>query len=298
MHYRLTRRDGVRERPAWWNVGGTAFHEAVREWETLTAIGPRSPSADDAAERFRHHLAEATAAQIIDNPEGGPVSGWRCGGRVSAQYPNKEDHSWWADNGPEMVAKYVLAQEGRDCEILRLGEAGETLALEVGFLWHLDEPGAASDLPPLKGFIDEVLYFPRTDSIIVRDLKSGSHTPVDTLQLKVYRLALERNFGITAKRWWGDYWMARKGAATKGVDLTDASRCEAEIRYRLHAMDMAESLNLYPPIPGQLCSSCGVKSSCPAMSDEPFALWKHGHTYDRPGLLPILPVVAAPSISE
>ena len=291
MRYRLERRDGIREVPAWWNVGGTAFHETIREWETEQALTQgEARSADATAERFPHHLANAIADEILRDDNRTSMSKWRAGGKESKQYPNKEDRVWWLDHGPEMAAKYVLAQEGRDSEVYRTADG---LALELGFLWQI-KPDVV-ELPPLKGFIDQVLYFPRTDSILIRDFKSGSHTPVDTLQLKVYRLALEQVFGITARKWWGDYWMARKGYPTKGLDLTDSAKCEAEVRYRLHAMDMAEELNLYPPNPSSLCSSCGVRPHCPAMSDGPTALWKHGERY---GLPEAAPTVAPLSISE
>ena len=272
MRYRIERRDGVSTGSAWWNVAGTAFHETVREWETKSA-GDVIMSADAAAERFPHHLANAIADEVI--ARGIPLSEWRVSGRATQQYPNKEDRTWWLDNGPEMVAKYVLAQQGRESEVLRLND-GETLALELGFLYRMDDLG---ELPPLKGFIDQVLYFPRSDAVLIRDYKSGSRVPVDTLQLKVYRLALESCFGITASKWWGDYWRARKGEATKGVDLTDRDKCEREVRYRLHVMDTAETLGLYAPNPSDMCGQCGVRPHCPAMSDEPFAVWRWPGTW-------------------
>lgn len=281
MRYYLERVKGVPQGSAWALVGGTAFHETIREWETHAALyggtaGTMDP--DTAAERFAHHLAEATSAEII--ARGVPLKEWRASGRSSTQYPNKEDRSWWLDHGPEMVAKYVVAQEGRECEVLRLGDAGDALALELGFTWRPGEP----DLPPIDGFIDQVLYFPRTDSIIVRDLKSGAQVPRDHLQVKLYRLAVEQAYGITATKWWGDYWDARKGEATKGVDLTDRDRVEREVRYRVRAMDTAETLGLYPPNPGNNCSACTVKPHCPAMSDEPFATWPRGAADTAPAL--------------
>jgi CRISPR/Cas system-associated exonuclease Cas4 (RecB family) len=264
MRYRLERRDGITELPAWALVAGRAFHETIREWETAAA-GDVVPSADAAAERFPHHLAEETAETVIKTGIG--PHEWRASGRVSQAYPDKENRAWWLDKGPEMVAQYVLAQAGRESETLRLVD-GTTLALELGFMLHL--PGLA----PLKGFIDQVLYFPRTDQIIVRDYKSGSQVPVDRLQLQMYRLALEDCFGITARAWWGDYWDARKGKATRGYNLTDRSRVEAAVRYRVSVMDTAERQGLYLPNPGNNCSACGVRSHCPAMSDEPHATWR------------------------
>src|SRR6185503_1430001 len=218
MQYRLERRDGVPQGSAWWFVAGKAIHETIREWETERAApigsGIIERSADAAAERFPHHFANAIASEIIERNV--PLKNWRAGGRTSTDYPNREDRTWWLDHGPEMVAKYVLAQEGRESEILRLAD-GQTLALELGFIWHPD----LGELPPVKGFIDQVLYFPRTDAVLIRDYKSGSSVPVDPLQLQVYRLALEDVFGITAAKWWGDFWHMRKGVATKGWDLTD-----------------------------------------------------------------------------
>lgn len=273
MRYRLERRDGIRGVPQWALVGGTAFHECIREWETTAAIGPASVvlSADEQAERFGHHFANATAETQLANLDH-PLATWRASGRSSAAYPNKEDRGWWLDKGPEMVAQYVLAQAGREYEILRMPDPspeplGDALALELGFMLRL--PG----LPPVKGFIDQVLYFPRTDAVIVRDLKSGAQIPQDQLQVKVYSLALRQCFGIDAPKMWGDYWDARKGVATKGVDLSDVARVEAEVRYRVAAMDTAEQLDLYPPNPSNLCSSCGVRKHCPAMSDEPSTSW-------------------------
>jgi hypothetical protein len=268
MRYRLERRDGIRGVPQWALVGGTAFHECIREWETEAAspIGTRTAgrTPDEQAERFGYHFANATAETQLANLDH-PLATWRASGRSSAAYPNKEDRGWWLDKGPEMVAQYVQAQEGREYEILRLD--AEALALEWGFMLRLD------GLPPVKGFIDQVLYFPRTDAVIVRDLKSGAQIPQDQLQVKVYSLALRRCFGIDPPKMWGDYWDARKGVATKGVDLSDVARVEAEVRYRVAAMDTAETLNLYPPNPSNLCSSCGVRKHCPAMSDEPTASW-------------------------
>lgn len=268
MSYYLQRRKGVPELPAWWNVAGTAFHETVREWETRAA-GDVVPSADATAERFAHHLAEATAETVLRTGKG--PHEWRVGGRSSKEYPNKEDRTWWLDKGPEMVAQYVLAQEGRSAEVYRID--ADTLGLEVGFDWV--PTGAAFEhyREPVKGFIDQVLYDPRTEQILVRDYKSGSQVPVDRLQLMVYRLALEDCFGVTARSWWGDFWHARKGVATRGWDLSDRGRVEAEVAYRFAAMDTAERLGLYPTNPGNNCSACGVREHCPSMSDKPFATW-------------------------
>lgn len=259
MAYRLHRVDGVVEIPAMWNVGGTAFHECVREWEDqaikFRGMDLAPPSADFTAERFAHHLAEQIAATVLSS--GVAFSSWRCarGG--------KENREWWLDNAPAWVANYVTAARDRESALLSLdlGVLGTQPALELGFLWT-----PAPGLPPVKGFIDQVLKYPNGD-ILIRDLKSGSHRPVDSLQLKVYRLALEDEFGITAPRWWGEYWMARRGCAEPAIDLTERAPIEAEVHARLAVMDAAERSGYYLANPSNMCSACGVRAACPVMGD-------------------------------
>jgi len=269
MAYRLHRVDGVTELPAWWNVGGTAFHECIREWETLnyasTEAGsdwPPPPLADDQAERFRHHIAEQTAATVLAS--GINMSAWRIarGG--------KEDREWWLDNAPGWVAAYVTAALARESHIETVAGAP---GMEVEFMWR---PRSLPSLPPVKGFIDQVHRFGSGD-ILIRDLKSGSTRPVDPLQLQIYRLALEDEHGVTAPRWWGDYWMARKGEATRALDLTDRAPIERAVYARLAIMDDAERHGYYPANPSSLCSACGVRAACPVMGDSATA---------RPWVLP------------
>lgn len=266
MAYRLHRVDGVVEIPAMWNVGGTAFHETIREFETKMTDPNTAISADWWAERFAHHLAEQIAATVLSS--GVAFSSWRCarGG--------KENREWWLDNAPAWVAAYVEAARDRESALLTLPNTAP--AAEVEFLWT-----PAPGLPPVKGFIDQVLKFPNGD-ILIRDLKSGSNRPVDTLQLKVYRLALEDEFGITAPRWWGSYWMARKGIEVGGyyddrpIDLTERGPIEVEVTTRLAVMDAAERSGYYLANPSSMCSACGVRAACPVMGDpataRPFVL--------------------------
>jgi len=250
MAYRLQRVDGVVEVPAWWNVGGTAFHECIREWETSALDNPEPSTPDTQAERFRHHIAEQTAATVLSS--GINMSAWRVarGG--------KEDRDWWLDNAPGWVAAYVTAALARESHI-------ETVAgmpgMEVEFMWR-----PAPYLPEVKGFIDQVHRFPNGD-ILIRDLKSGSSRPVDSLQLKVYRLALEDEYGVSAPAWYGDYWLARRGEPTRAINLTDRGPIEAEVFNRLAMMDSAEQAGYYMPNPSSLCSACGVRAACPVMGD-------------------------------
>lgn len=265
MAYRLQRVDGVAETPALWNAAGTAFHECIREWEeSIFALDGKDepPSADDQAERFRHHLAEQIAKTVLET--GVNFSAWRVarGG--------KEDRTWWLDNAPAWVANYVTAALARESVI---HDIAGVPGMEVEFMWS---PGRRSgwgySLPEVKGFIDQVHRFPNGD-ILIRDLKSGSSRPVDMIQLKVYRLALEDEFGVTAPNWWGDFWMARQGRAVgdyytgKTLNLTERGPIEEEVYNRLAIMDGAERAGFYLPKPSTSCTSCGVRAACPVMGD-------------------------------
>jgi putative RecB family exonuclease len=256
MAYRLQRVDGVTELPAWWNVGGTAFHECVREWESFPPA--ERPDPDDQAERFRHHLAEQTAATVLAS--GVNLSSWRVarGG--------KEDREWWLDNAPGWVAAYVTAATARESVIETVGGLP---GMEVEFMWSPRAVIAGEKLPDVKGFIDQVHRFPNGD-VLIRDLKSGSTKPVDPLQLMVYRLALEDEFGVevpAGAKWWGDWWMARPGSATRAVDLTDRAAVYYQVTNRLALMDGAERSGYYLANPSSMCSACGVRAACPVMGD-------------------------------
>lgn len=255
MAYRLHRIDGITETPAWWNVGGTAFHECIREWETLNLGEPESgaPSADEQAERFAHHFAESIAATVLNSTTN--MSSWR------AARGGKEDRMWWLDTAPQWIADYVSAALRRESQIMLDPSTGQR-AMEAEFLWHPAHQG----LPPVKGFIDQVHVFDNGD-VLIRDLKSGSRMPVDPLQLQIYRLAAEDCMGVRATRWWGDYWNARVGISTHALDLTDRTAVEDAVRARLAVMDAAERAGYYPVNPTNMCSACGVKRACPVMGD-------------------------------
>lgn len=239
-----------------WNAGGLAFEAAVNEWETMLIDLTLPPvSADDMAERFPHHLAQQIAQLTLDT--GVPMSAWRVadGGR--------EDREWWLDHGPEMVAKYVLAQEGREYELLQLDS---DVALQVS-MTHEDDVLC----PPFRGVMDMALYWPRTGDVTVRDLKAGKQRPGDDLQLKKYRVMLGvrlASVGMEVNQWWGDYWLARQGKTTFAVDLTDADRAYNEVASRLTDFDRAERAGIYAAKPSSFCGACGVSSHCPVKNKE------------------------------
>lgn len=248
MRYRLQHYDRVPEMPAWWNVGGMAFESCVVEWESTRD----KPTPDNQAERFAMHFDLYTQLHISMRPDI-PVTAWRAA-------RGREDGQWWHDNGPEMVAKYVTAQLGREYELLAFPD-------ELTF----DHPMLTTGL---RAIPDQVLWYPGAKHLVIQDLKAGSTIPNDDLQLKIYRLALNdwvtntmRLAPTNSIRWFGQFWSARKGQAVGTVELTDLPHVLDEVAFRVNVMDAAERAGLYPPNPGNFCSSCPVKVACPVKGD-------------------------------
>lgn len=247
MKFKLTRRDGFKENPAWWNVGGTTFHTCAEWWERahigldpMPEPGQWEAIFRDLFEKERDRLRAET---------GVPYSQWR------AAKKGKEDDAWWIENGPDMVDLYITRQEGREWEILMIGQDP---CLEFEFL--LDVEGVE-----VKGFIDQARVY-RNGDIELKDLKAGANKPDDTFQLGTYSWALAEIGAVDAERGnvWGSYYMARKGEDTPAIKPF-MKHPWSELVYRYVTMDRAENAGIYTPRVSSFCVSCGVRAHCPAM---------------------------------
>lgn len=249
--YYLERIEGQSSVPAWWNIGGTAFHETIRWWETGLADGHWS-TPDATARKFELVFADELAKVILANPNVSP-SEYRAANKGT------EGRDWWRDHGPTMAADYVTGQDGREFSVLKL--APDTLALEIGFTVNI---GGID----VKGFIDQALIHNQTRAVQVRDHKTGSRLPDDPIQLQIYAIALRRIFGINAPIW-GNYWRARRTARREAGEtspmLIDVDAIEPIVAWRVREMDRADAAGMYPPRPSSFCGSCGVRGLCPAM---------------------------------
>lgn len=249
MKYKLQRLDGIREVPAWWNIGGTAFHATIEWWERQYFATGTRPGTGQSLARFEDELY----AEIL-NAEGSigaeiRSAQWRAGGS------GKENGAWWRENGALMVTKYVAAHQGDGPEI----SSSHGPAIELEF--ELDVDGI-----PVKGFIDQVRHSadPASSSgtaFHVVDLKAGRSAPGGTFQLGVYAHAFRRAIDTSAPIL-GRYWLARKGEYTQPVDLDRAWPWEA-IAYRVHMAERIRRAGLYQPRESSFCGSCGVNDACP-----------------------------------
>lgn len=254
MKYRLQRIDGEQERPAWWNVGGTAFHATIEWWEREVLAGTL-PGSGDAQRVFSRLIHEVT--DELERTSGVPRTQWRAANKGT------EDEKWWREKGALMVNSYVLAHSayegaadrGAVAEFYNQHADIETSALELPFT--IDAAGIE-----LIGYIDQARV--TQWGWLVRDLKSGSRAPSSTFQLGVYAHALRLQYGVTGPIL-GEYWMARKGEATAPVDLLKLWPWGA-IVYQAHQAERGHRAGLFPAVPSSFCGSCGVREACPTQT--------------------------------
>lgn len=138
----------------------------------------------------------------------------RAGGRATKAYPNKEDASWWNDNGSQMVEAWVKWRDESGYKIAEI--VSGTPAIEVGITTEI--AGLTVQM-----HIDRVMYMPSQDgeysanNFVIVDLKSGKNPPKSDLQLALYAAGIEKLYGWRPR--WGAYWMAREGTLGHLVDL-------------------------------------------------------------------------------
>lgn len=191
---------------------------------------------------FRRAFAEEEAKA--------PSGTWRAGGRATKAYPNKEDKTWWLSEGPTMVHNYYnWRMQNTNLDIWHTPEG--VPAIELGISVTL--PGDVT----LKSYIDRVFVDRVSGETMIVDLKTGK-PPRAGLQLAVYRLALQQQFGEAPR--YGAFWMGRQGTLDKVYDLDTypIPMVERWMRDVKKAIDM----QIFVPHINMMCDYCGVKKFC------------------------------------
>lgn len=191
---------------------------------------------------FRRAFAEEEAKA--------PSGTWRAGGRATKAYPNKEDKTWWMSEGPTMVHNYYnWRMQNTNLDIWHTPEG--VPAIELGISVTL--PGDVT----LKSYIDRVFVDRVSGETMIVDLKTGK-PPQAGLQLAVYRLALQQQFGEAPR--YGAFWMGRQGTLDKVYDLDTypIPMVERWMRDVKKAIDM----QIFVPHINMMCDYCGVKKFC------------------------------------
>jgi hypothetical protein len=260
MRYRLERVDKVSVVPQWSNVGGTAAHAAVARWEreSVGLADYAKPTPDEAAKWFQQEFFGEIERMV-------ETSG-TLPGHWHAANGGREDSTWWMDHGPGWVADYVTAQEGRDYEVMIIKDA---LMIEVDH--SFTAPGTTV---VMRVILDQIIRWPRTGAIGIRDLKFGNPRFLKPtgIQLPAYRVGAADLLGdaYVDADWWGDFWVGRSGAPSKAVKL-DLAGCAQRVAFEVDQMDRAERAGIYLPNTSSFCGSCGVRAYCPTQNDPTFA---------------------------
>ena len=199
---------------------------------------------------FRESFAEAEAK--------GAGKTWKAGGRATKKFPNKEDKTWWMAEGPTMVHNYYnWRMQNPNLEVWRApdGTPGIELDMNVTIAGNVI----------VKGKIDRVFQDKNTGQLIIVDLKTGK-PPASGLQLAVYRLALDAQFGVSPD--YGAYWMARGGTLDKVWNLNEypIKMVSRWLRDTKKAIDMG----VFIPHTGILCDYCGVRKHCYAFGNNEY----------------------------
>lgn len=249
--YRLKRVKKVAEIPSVWLAAGKSFHELTEEidrfayaWGIVSAA-----SAYDAGGlgTFDDHLDKQLDELRLIEPD---EKLWRTAGRPTKEKPDGESVSWWRNEGPEMVRRYIEWRSATD-DVLAMAAVAGGPGIEVEVETQL---GGV----PVIGYVDRVLLDRRTGELIVVDLKTGSRKPDSAAQLGQYSVQLEQQYGVHVI--WGAYYDARNGVLGDPVDLSQYSTSTLGVQFR--ALDTSVRLQLFLPNIGDNCRTCGFRASC------------------------------------
>lgn len=251
--FRLERVLNAPQSKAWWFIGGDAVHKATERCD-LDGI----TDAESARAVFEAVWTDSLAT-LAD--EGVDVASVKAGGRTTNDYPNKENHQWWADNGPVMVQNWVTWRDAKFAEGWQFYPLPDgSPAIEVPVQVEFDDV-------LVKGYIDRVMVNDSGEVIVV-DLKSGSRLPESTLQLGIYALGMSRNFGITPSL--GGFYMTRKGDVPRYTSLLHYTH-DMLGNWFMAAKRGIEGEVFIPHVTA-LCGSCSVSPYCTAVGGSPAPL--------------------------
>jgi hypothetical protein len=238
--YRVKYVDKIREDPAIWSIGGTAFHSCA-EWILTGELDLDSLTDEGIANGWDDAWREAYLEVIERNPAADPdVSTWRAanGGREHA--------GWWHKNGPEMVRAFIRWRQtvGRDLVVIDQG-VEHRFEVEMG------------GVPVVA--IPDALVIDEHGQVNILDWKSGRRAPSGSLQLAVYRAAVLHGWGLNPV--WGHFYLTRK-AVLIPYDLTTWT--PEYVAGLFTEFDSRERAGDYTPTPGDACKFCiATREHCP-----------------------------------
>ncbi len=247
-----------RPQPAWWNVGGEAFHAGIERIERQYLLGaPVEPN--DLAALWGETFSEAikTTAEETGHND---LNLWRAANK------GQENYDWWRVQGEAFLRSYLRYWDDvkrGEWEILILPDGRP--ALEVDLTLDVDDW-------PFAVRIDQAWWNRKHGFIRIVDPKSGSTKQPGTFQLGGYAHALADVLGFghhapdQIPKIAGAYYDARSASHDHETPDLLARHPWAEIKMRSNAAQSILSQRAFLPrvsIFGGGCSSCAHKSVCP-----------------------------------
>jgi len=171
----------------------------------------------------------------------------RVAGRSTKANPNKEDATWWNEQGPIWVAQYIQWRKANpNWKIWKTPQGAKAIELELN-------PKIAD--VPVKMVIDRV--FEVDGELVIVDLKTSTRRPTSDLQLGFYKVGLEQMLGVKVNL--GNYWMSRDAGTGEMIDL---SRYTLDmLEYLVSGFDKARQAGIFLPNLSS-CSYCGLTEHC------------------------------------
>lgn len=171
----------------------------------------------------------------------------RVAGRATKANPNKEDATWWNEQGSKWVDDYIMWRTNNpDWKIWKTPQGVKAIELELN-------PTIAG--VPVKMVVDRV--FEVNGELVIVDLKTSTRRPTSDLQLGFYKVGIELMLGVEIK--YGNYWMSRESGTADNIDL---SRYNLDmLEYFVSGFDKARKSGIFLPNLSS-CSFCGLTEHC------------------------------------
>lgn len=265
------------ERPAWWNVGGKAFHACAEEINRYAADDMTAYKASNDAltsnELWLKHFDAQIAEQCAATPDH-PIGTWRAANKGSEHY------DWWRVEGPVMVQKYVVWLTGMFAEGWRIATAPFALATTgspagapvIEYSVNLDVGLQVPNLSIIDLALSRTSSDPNSElhaygqEVLIIDLKAGSSAPKDTFQLGVYGwCALAAGIAQHPQQVRGAYYRARRGEMMAPLPVLDLHPWP-DVVQRYRDQDAMDRQGIYPANVTNFCRGCGVFDICPAQA--------------------------------
>lgn len=243
------------QRPGLAGIGGNAVHTAT-EWadgEALPEHGWPTPDMFDPNLAFEIAWSSEIEKRKEQSPSYKYPEDYIATGRASAEHGGKRGVSWWMEQGPIMVQRWIdWRQNGWSIWETPEGNPGVEVELNIVL------PG---DIP-VKMFIDRLMVTPAGQLAVV-DIKSGRE-PETPEQLGLYACGIELTWGPEYRPAWGFWWDASKGTHSQPMDLSRYT-----VDYFAGVYDEAVrgiNAGCFLAKPANRCSTwCSVAYACPAV---------------------------------